>query len=201
VSAEVTIVDYGMGNLPNVVRAFERAGARASVSADPEVVRRAERLIVPGGGACGDAMRALRERSLDAALCDAIDAGTPFLGICLGLQLLLDRAEEGDTDCLGVIPGIVAAFPDDQDLVVPHMGWNLVKPEREHPVIREGYFYFVHGYRATGVPESCRLARTDYGGEFASAIGRDNVVAIQGHPEKSQHAGLDLLERFAAWSP
>ncbi len=199
--SDVTIVDYGMGNLPNVVRAFERAGARARVSRDPDAVRGAGRLVVPGVGACGDAMRALRERGLDAALVEAIDAGAPFLGICLGLQLLLDSAEEGDTDCLGVIPGRVAAFPADLELPVPHMGWNLVKPEREHPVIREGYFYFVHGYRATGVPDACRLARTDYGADFASAIGRDNVVAIQGHPEKSQRAGLALLERFAAWSP
>ena len=100
-----------------------------------------------------------------------------------------------------MIPGRVAAFPEDLDVPVPHMGWNLVKPEREHPVIREGYFYFVHGYRATGVPAEYRLARTDHGGVFASAIGRDSVVAIQGHPEKSQRDGLALLERFVCWSP
>jgi glutamine amidotransferase len=171
------------------------------VTEDPDAVRRAERLVVPGVGAAGDAMAALRARGLDAALVERIRAGTPFLGICLGLQVLLESAEEGDCDCLGIVPGRVTSFPRDLDLPVPHMGWNLVKPERPHPVIAEGYFYFVHGFRATGVPEEWRLARTDYCGDFASAIGRDALVAVQFHPEKSQRAGLALLERFCAWRP
>jgi glutamine amidotransferase len=197
----IALVDYGMGNLPNVTRALERAGARVTVTSDPDVVRRAERLVVPGVGAAGDAMAALRARGLDAALVERIRAGTPFLGICLGLQVLLESAEEGDCTCLGIVPGRVTAFPRDLDLPVPHMGWNLVKPERPHPVIAEGYFYFVHGYRATGVPDAWRLARTDYCGDFASAIGKDSLVAVQFHPEKSQRAGLALLERFCAWRP
>jgi glutamine amidotransferase len=200
-SARIALVDYGMGNLPNVARALERAGAKVEITADPAAVRRAERLVVPGVGACGDAMAALGARGLGAALVERIAAGTPFLGICLGLQILLESAEEGDCRCLGIAPGRVAAFPRDLDLPVPHMGWNLVKPERPHPVIDEGYFYFVHGFRATGVPEAWRLARTDYCGDFPSAIGRDALVAVQFHPEKSQRAGLALLERFCAWQP
>jgi len=199
--AEIALVDYGMGNLPNVARALERAGGQPRITDDPEQVRRAERLVVPGVGACGDAMRALGERGLGEALVERIRAGTPFLGICLGLQLLLESAEEGDCDCLGIVPGRVAAFPRDLGLPVTHMGWNLVKPERPHPVVEEGYFYFVHGFRATGVPEEWRIARTDYCGDFPSAIGRGALVAVQFHPEKSQRAGLALLERFCAWRP
>jgi len=200
-SGSLALVDYGMGNLPNVARALERAGADVHVTADPDQVRRADRLVVPGVGAAGDAMAALRANGLDAALVEKIRAGTPFLGICLGLQVLLDSAEEGECTCLGLVPGRVAAFPRDLDLPVPHMGWNLVKPERPHPVVAEGYFYFVHGYRATRVPADWCLARTDYGDAFPSAIGRGALVAVQFHPEKSQRAGLALLERFCAWRP
>jgi glutamine amidotransferase len=199
--SSLALVDYGMGNLPNVARALERAGAQVQITADPERVRRADRLVVPGVGAAGDAMAALRANGLDAALVERIRAGTPFLGICLGLQVLLDSAEEGDCACLGLVPGRVAAFPRELDLPVPHMGWNLVKPERPHPVVAEGYFYFVHGFRATQVPAEWCLARTDYGLPFPSAIGRDALVAVQFHPEKSQRAGLALLERFCAWHP
>jgi glutamine amidotransferase len=197
----VALVDYGMGNLPNVARALERAGARVEVVRDAGSLRGAERVVVPGVGACGDAMAALRRSGLDEALRDWIAGRRPFLGICLGLQLLLDSAEEGDTTCLGIIPGRVAIFPESLGLAVPHMGWNSVKPERSHPVVQEGYFYFVHSYRATGVPEPFRLARTDYGEDFTSALGRNNCVGVQFHPEKSQRAGLALLERFCRWSP
>ena len=200
-SASVTLVDYGMGNLPNVVRAFERVGARAQVTDDPEALERAERVVVPGVGACGDAMANLRAKGLDRALLEWLSAGRPFLGICLGLQLLLERADEGDATCLGVIPGRVEAFPEDLELPVPHMGWNEVEPEREHPVVRRGYFYFVHGYRAGHVPEAHCLGRTEHGERFVSAVGRDNCIAVQFHPEKSQRAGLALLERFCGWSP
>jgi glutamine amidotransferase len=199
--SSLALVDYGMGNLPNVARALERAGAQVQITADPDRVRRADRLVVPGVGAAGDAMAALRANGLDTALVERIRAGTPFLGICLGLQVLLDSAEEGDCACLGLVPGRVAAFPRELDLPVPHMGWNLVKPERPHPVVAEGYFYFVHGFRATRVPAEWCLARTDYGAAFPSAIGRDALVAVQFHPEKSQRAGLTLLERFCAWRP
>jgi len=198
---EVLVVDYGMGNLRNVARALGRAGGRAVVSQDPDALRRAARVVVPGVGSCGDAMQALRKNGLDAAIQEYVRGGGIYLGICLGLQVLLERTDEGESDCLSLIPGKVRAFPEDLELPVPHMGWNLVKPEREHPVLREGYFYFVHGYRPSGVPSEYWLARTSYGDDFASAIGSDACMAVQFHPEKSQHEGLALLERFCAWSP
>ncbi len=203
---QVVVVNFGMRNLRNVGRAFERAGARTIVTTDPDEVRRADRLCVPGVGSAGDAMAELRAAGLDSAIQEYVRAGRIFLGICVGMQVLLEHAEEGDTECLGLIPGRVAAFPVDLELAVPHMGWNLVKPSRsgpggEHAVIQEGYFYFVHGYRATEVPDELCLARTSYGEDFVSAVGSGACVGVQYHPEKSQHAGLDLLQRFCRWDP
>ena len=198
---EVVVVDFGMGNLRSVARGFERAGAKPRVSRDPEEVRSADRVVLPGVGACGDAMRALSEADLVAALCERIRRGRPYLGICLGLHVLLDHAEEGPTDCLGQIPGVVARFPDSFELAVPHMGWNKVRPVQPHPVLLPGHFYFVHSYRAVDVPAEHTLATTEYGAPFPSAIGFDACLAVQFHPEKSQRAGLALLERFCEWSP
>lgn len=198
---EVILVDFGMGNLRSVARALERAGAKPRVSTDPDEVKSADRVVVPGVGACGEAMRVLREQGLDVALRERIAAGRPYLGICLGLHVLLERGEEGPADCLGVVPGTVARFPDALGLAVPHMGWNRVEPVRPHPVLSEDYFYFVHAYRAAGVPDAAVLARTEYGEAFPSAIGQGACLAVQFHPEKSQGAGLALLERFLAWSP
>ena len=200
---EVVVVDYGMGNLRSVARALERIGARPRVTDSAVDVRAAQRVVLPGVGSALDAMSVLRRDGLADAICEHIAAGRPYLGICLGLQVLLDEAEEGGSGkCLGVIPGRVERFPEASELPVPHMGWNQVKPTREHPVIAEGgFFYFVHGYRPTAVPSEFWLARTDYGEGFASAIGRGSCVAVQFHPEKSQHAGLALLERFCAWKP
>jgi glutamine amidotransferase len=147
-------------------------------------------------------MTALRGAGLDDALRDHIAAGRPYLGLCLGMHVLLDEADEGGVGpCLGVIPGRVERFPESLGLAIPHMGWNLVKAERPHPVIADDYFYFVHSYRPTRVRPEHVLALTDYGESFASAIGRDSCVAVQYHPEKSQRAGLELLERFCAWRP
>jgi glutamine amidotransferase len=199
---EVVVVDYGMGNLRSVARAFERIGARPRVTDSAADLRAADRVVLPGVGSALDAMSALRRDGLADALREHIAAGRPYLGICLGLQVLLDEAEEGGSGkCLGVLPGRVARFPEASELPVPHMGWNQVKPLRDHPVIAEGYFYFVHGYRPVDVPSEFWLARTDYGESFASAIGSGSCVAVQFHPEKSQRAGLDLLERFCAWKP
>lgn len=195
------LVDYGMGNLRSVARAFERAGAKPRVSRDPDELRSADRVVVPGAGAAGDAMRGLQEGGLDVALRERFAQGRPYLGLCVGLQVLFEHAEEGDACCLGVIPGRVERFPDSLGLAVPHMGWNLLKVERPHPVLRDGYYYFVHSYRPVGVPAEQRLGSTEYGELFASAVGRDACVAVQFHPEKSQRAGLAMLERFCAWSP
>ena len=198
---EILLVDFGMGNLRNVARSLERAGAKPRVSADPDEVRHADRLVLPGVGACGDAMRCLREAELVPALQERVTSGRPYLGICLGLHVLLARAEEGDTDCLGVVPGLCARFPDSLGLAVPHMGWNRVEVKLPHPVLADGYFYFVHGYRAQRVPDEFVLATTGYGEAFPSVLGGDGWLAVQFHPEKSQREGLALLERFCAWAP
>ena len=195
------LVDYGMGNLRNVARALERAGARPRVTQDPRQVREADRLIVPGVGAMDDAMGALDKLGLIEALRERIVSGRPYLGICIGLHILMERGEEGPARGLGLCLGEVNRFPEVPRLPVPHMGWNRVRPAQAHPVLEDGYFYFVHVYRPTGVPESQVLARTEYGEEFPSAVGFDACLAVQFHPEKSQRAGLGLLERFCAWSP
>ncbi len=198
---EIVLVDFGMGNLRSVARALERAGAKARTSDDPDEVRHAGRVILPGVGAAGEAMRHLGARGLDDALRERLAAGRPYLGICLGLQLLLETAEEGEAKCLGILPGRVARFPESLGLAVPHMGWNEVEPSAPHPLVERGYFYFVHAYRATGIPESAVLARTEYGERFGSAVGGGSWCAVQFHPEKSQAAGLRLLDRFTRWSP
>jgi glutamine amidotransferase len=198
---EIVLVDYGMGNLRSVARAFERTGAKPRVSRDPDEVRSADRVVVPGAGSAGDAMRALEAGGLREALIERTAQGRPYLGLCIGLQVLFEHAEEGDAPCLGILRGRVERFPDALALAVPHMGWNLLTVECPHPVLRDGYFYFVHSYRPVGVPEDNRLGSTEYGELFTSAAGRDACVAVQFHPEKSQRAGLAMLERFCLWSP
>jgi glutamine amidotransferase len=198
---EIALVDFGMGNLRSVARALERVGAKAFRTSDPDVVRSAQRVVLPGVGSSGEAMRVLRERGLDRAIVERIRSGGIFLGICLGLQLLLDWTQEGPADCLGVIPGRVVGFPRDLGLPVPHMGWNRVDVANIHPVLRSGYYYFVHGFRAEGVPGAYQLATTDYAGPFPSAIGFGACLAVQFHPEKSQRMGLGFFERFVSWEP
>jgi glutamine amidotransferase len=195
------VLDFGMGNLRSVVRALERAGARPCVTRDPEVVRTADRLVMPGVGALGDCMRSLGEQGNDAALRERLRAGRPYLGICLGLEVLFEWGQEGPSHALGLLPGRIERFPDALGVRVPHMGWNEVRPERPHPVVSRGYFYFVHSYRAVSVPATVVAATTEYGEAFAAAVAFDGAVAVQFHPEKSQAAGLGLLERFLAWRP
>ena len=198
------IVDYDAGNLRSVQRALDEVGVHAQLSADPQVLARADRIVFPGVGAAGSAMRTLRERGLDTALRDAFAAGTPILGICLGLQISLTHSEENDTLTLGLVPGEVRRFRvRDPRLKVPHMGWNEVRVTRPHPVLAGllpgDECYFVHAYYPDPADSSVELARADYDGEFVCALGLRNYVATQFHAEKSGRIGLDLLARFVRW--
>lgn len=198
------IIDYDAGNLRSVQRACREVGLVADITPDPERVRHADRVIFPGVGAAGSAMRSLRARGLDEALAEVIRAGRPVLGICLGLQISLEHSEENDQRTLGLIPGEVRRFTFERDdLKVPHMGWNEVRVVQPHPLlagIRSGdEFYFVHAYYPAPAREEDVFAVTDYEVEFACAIGRDNFFGMQCHPEKSGRVGLGVLARFASW--
>ena len=205
--SDVVIVDYEMGNLRSVQKALEKVGATAVITQDAEAVRRAGRLVVPGVGAFGDAMAALRRRGLDEAVKEFLAAGRPFLGICLGLQLLFDEGlEEGRHAGLGVVRGRCVPLPadlrgpDGRALKVPHMGWNDLEVVRRSPLLAglpdDFQVYFVHGYVVE--PEDAGLVstRTEYGVKFTSSIWRENILAVQFHPEKSQNVGLRMLENF-----
>ena len=198
------IIDYNAGNLRSVQRACHEVGLQAQICADPDEVRRAERVIFPGVGAAGSAMKSLVDRGLDAALREVINAGRPVLGICLGLQISLDYSQENDTQTLGLIPGEVKRFVlEDPRLKIPHMGWNEERPVTQHPVLAGidpgDEFYFVHGYYPRPSDVAYILATTEYESEFASALGKDNYVGTQFHPEKSGRVGLRLLANFANW--
>lgn len=198
----VALIDYGAGNLHSVRNALQAAGAdRIAVTADPETVRAADRIVLPGVGAFGAAMRALSATSglVDALNESVLDAGRPFLGVCVGMQLMAETGEEhGQTRGLGWLPGRVRALEPSDRLKVPHMGWNDVRPLTPHALIQEGEAYFLHSfaYEGEGV-----LAETDHGGSVTAAIGRDNMAGVQFHPEKSQRYGLALLARFLEWRP
>jgi glutamine amidotransferase len=202
-AAEIVIVDYGMGNLRSVQKAFEQVGSAAEITRDPERILNATKLVLPGVGAYRDAIEALRSSGLSQAILEHIDEGLPFLGICLGLQLLFTRShEDGLYPGLDLFPGDVVRFPGDAGVKVPHMGWNtvtftqpncpLVKGLPENPA-----FYFVHGYYAEPLESDLILGTADYPNPFCAAIWRDNVFATQFHPEKSQRVGLALLKNFA----
>ena len=214
----VAVVDYGMGNLRSVAKALEHvADASPSrvevvVTADPAVVAAADRVVVPGQGALPDCMEQLRQRGLKDAVIQAA-ASKPFLGICVGLQMLFDHGEEGDVPGLGVLAGQVPRFPkgapmvaaDGSALKVPHMGWNEVRQAKPHPLwegIEDGArFYFVHSYYVVPADPAITLGTTTYGLSFTSAVARDNIVAVQFHPEKSAQSGLRLLRNFMHWNP
>jgi glutamine amidotransferase len=202
---ETLIVDYDAGNLHSVQRACREVGMAAEICADPDRLRHASRVVFPGVGAAGSAMRSLVDRGLDIALREVIEQGKPVLGICLGLQISLEYSEENDTQTLGLIPGQVRRFKfDNPELKVPHMGWNEVRVVKEHPVLKgiaEGdEFYFVHGYFPSPSDQDYVLAVTDYEQEFASALGNKNYVATQLHPEKSGRVGLRLIDNFSRWN-
>lgn len=204
----VAVVDYGAGNLRSVAKALERSGARAVVTSEPSDVRRADAVVLPGAGAFADAMTGLKTRGLDAAVRESIAAGVPYLGLCVGLQLLFEEGDEhGCTAGLGLLPGRVERFPERDAagglLRVPHMGWNEVRFAGHHPMLdglpERDVFYFVHSYRAVPGRAGDSVGRAGYGGEFAAAVAHDNVFAVQFHPEKSQESGRRLLDEFVAW--
>ncbi|MES2564236.1 MAG: imidazole glycerol phosphate synthase subunit HisH [Pseudomonadota bacterium] len=212
-TADIAVVDYGMGNLRSVAKAIEHVAPQSKVvvTSDPSVIRDAARVIFPGQGAMPDCMREMDARGLRAVLIDAARA-KPFLGICIGLQMLFDHSEEGDTPGLGLLRGIVRKFPPEemvdaqgQKLKVPHMGWNEVHQSIKHPLwdgIPDGTrFYFVHSYFAEPAHADLIAGYALYPFMFTCAVAVANVFAVQFHPEKSHDAGLRLLANFAGWEP
>jgi glutamine amidotransferase len=203
-SPRIAVVDYGAGNLRSVAKALERSALAVEVTSDAAALAHYDALVVPGVGAFADAMASLRAKGIGDALVRAIAGGKPYLGLCLGLQVLFESSDEhGLTPGLGVLRGRVERFPANHPLHVPHIGWNQVRWRGDHPVARqmprEDAYYYVHSYRVVDADPAEVAGVTDYGGEFTSAVARGNVFAVQFHPEKSQAAGKRLLDAFAAW--
>jgi glutamine amidotransferase len=202
---KIAVVDYGMGNLRSVSKAIEHVAPQAEVmvTADPDRILSSDRVVVPGQGAMPDCMRQLGESGAREAVVEAA-RDKPFLGICIGLQMLFERGEEGDTPGLGLLAGEVPRFRLS-GLKIPHMGWNEVVQQRRHALwadIADGSrFYFVHSYYPAPRDPALTAATTVYGRPFTCAIARDNIFAVQFHPEKSQSAGLQLLSNFVRWHP
>jgi glutamine amidotransferase len=209
---DVAIIDYGMGNLRSVEQAVRKVapGAQVVVTGEPDVIATAGRVVFPGQGAAPDCMREIRSRHLDRVIAGVLGEGKPFLGICMGLQVLFEHSAEGDTPCMGTFPGQVTRFaPGLKDvqgnkLKVPHMGWNGVH-HATHPlwngIAQDARFYFVHSYHVQPRDASIVQATSDYPQPFVCAVARDNLFAVQFHPEKSASAGLKLLENFVNWNP
>ena len=202
----ISIVDYGMGNLRSVQKALAHVApaAEARITADPDEIRRADRVVFPGQGAMPDCMRSLRESGLGEAVEEAARA-KPFLGLCIGQQMLFEGSDEGDTPGLGLLPGRVRALARAPGHKIPHMGWNEVWQRRPHALwsgIDDGArFYFVHSFYCDPAEGELAAGETRYPDAFTSAIARDNIFATQFHPEKSAAAGLKLLSNFATWNP
>ncbi len=197
----IAVIDYGMGNLRSVQKAFESIGHKAVVTRDPHAIADASHLVLPGVGAFPDCMRNLRQLDLVEPILEGINQGKSFLGICLGMQLLFTESEEfGPHKGLDLIKGRVVRFPA-MELKVPHMGWNRLNFQKSHSLLKglpqESYVYFVHSYYVVPDDPEIIATRTDYGLEFASSIARDNIFACQFHPEKSQAIGLKILDNFA----
>ena len=199
----IAVVDYGMGNLRSVQKALEQAGDTVVVTSDPGEVRSAERVVVPGVGAFKDAMNSLGRLGLITPLLEAIEGGKPYLGICLGMQILMTESEEfGPHKGLRVIRGRVSRLPDTAGKI-PHVGWNRVNVRKNSPLLKMqddgGYFYFVHSYYTIPDDHDVWAGATKYGVEFCSLLWKDNIFATQFHPEKSQERGLQILRRFVQW--
>ena len=212
-SQKIAVIDYGMGNLRSVSKAVEHVAPDAAVRVtdDPAFISAADRVVFPGQGAARDCMAAISQHHVNKAVREAA-AGKPFLGICMGLQVLMNFSEENDgTQLMGLFPGKVVRFASDMPgdaglhLKIPHMGWSPVDQARAHPLwdgIPSGSrFYFVHSYRVVPEDSELTVGTTDYGVTFTSAIARDNLFAVQFHPEKSADAGLRLLQNFVNWKP
>jgi imidazole glycerol-phosphate synthase subunit HisH len=200
----ITIIDYGAGNIRSVLRACAEVGTAATISGEPKVIAKAERIIFPGVGAAPSAMKYIKKMRLDDTIINAFESGVPILGICIGAQVALERSEEGNQKCLGLIPGKTVRFKlKDKLLKIPHIGWNEVKVVQSHPLL-EGIkpgdeFYFVHSFYPQPAKAGNVYAVADYGGDFCCALGDKNLFATQFHPEKSGRLGLELLARFARW--
>jgi glutamine amidotransferase len=204
----IAIINYNAGNITSVARALQNIGHDFVITDEAKKLEVASHVIFPGVGAAGEAMAYLREKNLDVWLKNYIKTGKPLLGICLGTQIILDYSEENETDCIGLVAGSTKRFPDKltsggQALKVPHMGWNSVTFRRSHPVFTDvspdAEFYFVHSYYPAPSDESAVLGVTDYGMKFCSVLAKENLVAMQFHPEKSGRPGLQILRNFCAW--
>lgn len=204
----IALLDYGSGNVRSVAKALERSGLAVKLTGEPKEVACADGVVLPGAGAFRDAALALAEKGLPEAIREAIAAGRPYLGLCLGMQLLFEEGQEhGTTQGLGLLRGRVTQFSttgdDGRPRRVPHIGWNEVRFRGSHPMLAglpaADCFYFVHSYRAEGVEPACVVGTTDYGGELVSAVATERIFAVQFHPEKSQTAGKRLLDAYAAW--
>ena len=199
---KVTIIDYGAGNVRSVGKAVEKLGYEAKLTDDPDEIVNAKAIIFPGQGASEPAILRLKDRNIIDPLKDAIKANTPFFGVCLGLQLILENSEEGPSPCLGIIEGNVKLLP--KNVKRPHMGWNQVDMSVQHPVFdgieNMSYFYIVHSYYATPSEGQAAIGHTDYGVKFCSVIAKDALIATQFHPEKSGALGLKLYGNFLKMS-
>ena len=197
---KLVVIDYDSGNLRSVSKALELAGVDPLVTGDQDDLASADAVVLPGVGSAPAAMEALRQRGLVQPLRDYVASDRPFLGVCLGLQLLMESTEEGDAPCLGIIPGGVERLP--AGLKVPHMGWNSVRLENAHPVFegipQDSYFYFVHSYYAVPSDPAGQIGTTEYGLSFCSVYTRGNLIATQFHPEKSGESGVRIYQNFCA---
>ena len=204
IAPSIAIIDYKAGNLRSVQKALEECGAITRITADAADISAADGVVFPGQGACDASMLSIRERGLFEIIRHSIDSGKPFLGVCLGLQLLLESSEEGEEPCLAILKGSTKRLPPEKTervgLKIPHMGWNSVSLSIQHPVFEgipnDSYFYFVHSYYADPEDKDIVAGVTNYGIDFCSAVAWDNVAAVQFHPEKSGAVGLRLYRNF-----